>query len=183
MSFSQKLLQASITMANGVFSGGRNSATITAAGDGTSGTAGVGKSTQAVVGLRMSATIVVNGSDNPGNMELAIYGLPLSLMNQLSTVGTNWQTEKNSITLSAGEVGGQMSVVFQGLIFNAYVDAAAMPQVAFRLTCSPGGGGYNAMKPAAPISFQGPKKKPQICSRNSRGRWVFRSRITASRRC
>jgi hypothetical protein len=56
MAFSQKLLQASITMANGVFSGGQNSATITGAGDGTSGTAGVGKSTQAVVGLRMSAT-------------------------------------------------------------------------------------------------------------------------------
>jgi hypothetical protein len=90
--FTKKLLQASITMANGVFSGGQNSATITG---------------QTATNLRMSATIVVSGSNNPGNMELAIYGLPLSLMNQLSTVGTYWQQNKNSITLSAGDVGGQ----------------------------------------------------------------------------
>ena len=142
-------------MANRVFSGGKNTATVTGASN-----------------LRMSATIVVSGSNNPGNMELAIYGLPLSLMNQLSTVGNQyWQQAKNSITLSAGEVGGQMSVVFQGIIFNAYVDAAAMPQVAFRLTCNPGGGGFNAMKPVAPITFQGPKKASDMLLCSWRGKW------------
>jgi len=149
MAFTQKILQASITMANGVFSGGQNSATITG---------------EQATNLRMSATIVVSGSNNPGNMELSIYGLPLSLMNQLSNVGTQYRQQKNSITLSAGEVGGQMSVVFQGLIFKAYVDAAAMPQVAFRLTCNPGGGGYDAMKPVAPVSFKGPKKASDMLS-------------------
>ena len=112
----------------------------------------------------MSSTIIVNGSNYTGSIELSIYGLPLSLMNQLSTVGNQyWQQAQNSITLSAGEVGGQMSVVFQGQIFNAYVDAAAMPQVAFRLTCSPGGG-FHAMKPVTPITFQGPKKASDMLS-------------------
>jgi hypothetical protein len=150
MAFTQKVLQASFSLANGSFAGGGNSATVTG---------------ESATNLRMSATIVVAGSSNPGNMELAIYGLPLSLMNQLSTVGNQyWQMAKNSITLSAGEVGGQMSVVFQGQIFNAFVDAAAMPQVAFRLTCNPGGAGFNAMKPVAPISFQGPKKASDMLS-------------------
>ena len=135
MTFTQKLLSVEFNLASGNFSGGGNAATLS--------------------GLRMSATIDVSGGVSSGTMELAIYGLPLSLMNQLSTVGKNmWQLDKNSVALYAGEAGGQMSLAFSGLIHNAFVDAKSMPQVCFRISAVPGGA-YFAVTPAAPISKPG----------------------------
>jgi hypothetical protein len=66
----------------------------------------------------------------------------------------------NSVSLYAGEEGGQMSLEFSGNIQSAYMDAQAMPQVCFRLSALPGGG-VTAVKPAEPIS----KKGPQIAER------------------
>jgi hypothetical protein len=152
MSFIQKLLQCSITMANGVFDGGQNSATIQTTG-GLNAT-----------DLRMSASITVTGSSIPGIMDLAIYGLPLSLMNQLSTVGTNYLRRlKNTISLSAGEVGGQFNLVFQGLIEIAFVDAAAQPQVCLRIHATPNGS-YFSVKPVPPISKQGAQPASDMIS-------------------
>jgi hypothetical protein len=97
-------------------------------------------------------------------MDLAIYGLPLSLMNQLSTVGDNYLKRfKNTITLSAGEVGGQFSVVFTGLIETAFVDAAAQPQVCFRLHATPNGSYYSVM-PVTPISKAGSQSASDMIS-------------------
>jgi hypothetical protein len=79
-------------------------------------------------------------------------------MNQLTTLGTQlWQYQgKNTITVQAGTATTGLSVVFKGLIYNAYMDAQSMPQVCFRLegtAC----GGYDAVKPVAPVSFSGSK--------------------------
>lgn len=134
MAFTQKLLSASIEMATGTFSGGSNTAQLS--------------------GLRMSLQATFPGGESQGSAELAIWGLPLSMMNQLSLVGTQLaQIKKNKISVFAGETGGQMSLVYQGEIICAYVDAAGMPDVPFRLSMSPGI--FAAVQPVKPISIQG----------------------------
>lgn len=143
MSFTQKILKAELSIAGGNFSGGGNAATL--------------------LGYAMEAVIDVSGGVSSGTMALAIYGLPLSVMNQLSTVGTQlMRRSQNKIKLYAGETGdggktiqGE-TLVFVGEISEAFVDAKAMPRVCFRVMAVPGGG-YWAVAPAEPVSKSGPQ--------------------------
>lgn len=137
MAFTKKLINVGFSLSQGVFAGGGNSAQVT--------------------GLRVSADIEMNGAPSTGTMHLAIWGLPLSVMNQLSTVGKQkTQQGKNEVQVYAGDAESGMSLVYSGLIFDAYVDAQNMPDVCFRLTGSPGGG-YHAAKPVPPTSKSGPQ--------------------------
>src|ERR1700735_661423 len=108
MAFDQKILQAQISLGSGVFAGGSNSSTVLAFG----GNAG-GQQLQS--GLRMSAIIEVVGGQGQGTLRLAIYGLTLQHMNQLTTLGTQyWQYQgKNTITLQAGTGTTGLSMVFK----------------------------------------------------------------------
>lgn len=135
MSFTEKFINVQFTLANGSF--------------------GKGKNNQATVtGYRVTAQILNAGGPTQSTMSLAIYGLPLDLMNQLSTVGNQaFKMYKNSITVEAGDVGSDATLVFAGDIINAFVDANAMPQVCFRVYAAPGR--YYAMKPATALSIQG----------------------------
>ncbi len=133
-SFTRKRLDVQFNLANGNFGGGGNTYTAS--------------------GLRIQAQVNATGGVAYSSMECAIFGLPLSVMNQLSTVGKQLNAQyQNNVALMAGEEGGQMSVVFQGSVFNAYVDAQSMPAVSFRVTGMPGL--YEAVKPATPLSVQG----------------------------
>jgi hypothetical protein len=96
MAFSPKLINVSFSLASGNFNGGGNTANIS--------------------GLRVSCHIVANGGASQSQLELAIYGLPLSVMNALTTFGTQYnQQTKNQITVQAGDASG-MSLVFIGNI-------------------------------------------------------------------
>lgn len=131
--FSQKLIRVQFDLANGQFEGGGNTAM--------------------VEGLRVACQIV-NVGNGSGTAEIAIYGLPLKLMNQLSTVGAQaYQAYKNGISILAGDAETGLNVVWTGAIVYAYVDAQAMPQVAFRVSSAPGV--FQAAKPVPPISIKG----------------------------
>ena len=134
MAFEKKRLRVQFSLAQGVFSGGGNAATIE--------------------NLRMTFVGYYPGGADQGTAEVSIWGLPLSMMNQLSTVGTQInQISKNQISVFAGEDGGAMSLVYSGSITSAFVDANAQPDVAFRIIAAPGT--YQAVKPAKPISIKG----------------------------
>ena len=135
MSLSPKLIDVSFSLAQGSF------------GDG-------GGNTANASGYRVVCHIVNVGGAQQSNMELAIYGLPLAMMNQLTTFGTNYQqVYKNGITVSAGDADSGMSVVFQGNIFQAWVDGQSMPNVCLRVVATPGSF-YSAM-PQTPLSYSG----------------------------
>jgi hypothetical protein len=140
LAFTQKLMQASISL---------------------------GGSANTFSGLRMSATIEAQGATEnglTGNMELAIWGMPLSLMNQLTTLGANYTAKmQEQVELSAGDSDG-MFLVFVGDIIRAYVDAQNMPLVAFRLYATSGGPTWS-MKPVPPISLSGPQDVAQMLQR------------------
>lgn len=141
MSFVQRLINVQFDLANGVFAGGGNSLNVT--------------------GLRVTARISVPGGASPSVLDAAIYGLSLSQMNQLSTVGTQIDRQaQNKVTVTAGDAQSGMAVVYKGTLNWAYVDARGMPNVALRVQGS--AGSYEAVKPVQPTSVKGSSDVAQI---------------------
>ena len=140
VSFTKKILSATLSLANGNF------------GDSGGNTVTLDK-------LRMSAAIDVVG-DGAGKMSLDIYGLGIDVMNKMSTVGTQLgQQNKNSVQLFAGDADDDLNLlnptlVFSGSIHAALVDAQNQPQVCFRIEAV-SGGGYESVKPAPHTSLPG----------------------------
>ena len=134
MALIERLMTVQIALANGVFAGGGNSITLK--------------------GLRMSCRITIPGGATMSQLEGVIYGVPLSVMNQLSTVGKQLDRQaKNTIVVMAGDAQSGQSLVYSGTLFSAYVDAQNMPQVGFRVSGMEGH--YEAIKPVAPTSVEG----------------------------
>lgn len=108
-----------------------------------------------VKGLRVSANVVKAGGLSMGSASLAAYGMTLSQMNQLSTLGINpLVIGPNFVTVMAYDEGSQPSVVFQGSITNAWMDGNAMPNVPFRVEAH--AGLFEAIAPCPPSSYEGP---------------------------
>ena len=134
MSLVQRLIDVEFSLANGNFDGGGNSLTLS--------------------GLRVSARITVPGGSSMSQLDAAIYGLPLSTMNQLSTVGIDLdRIAKNTITVRAGDARSGMALVYKGTLTAAFVDAQAQPNVSFRVSGL--AGLYEAVAPIAPTSVKG----------------------------
>jgi len=132
VAFTQKRIDLQLSLQNGNFEGGGNSATLS--------------------GLRVSAKIANAGAPGMGVAEISVYGMPLQMMNQLSAVGTQYNVQgQNAVTVLAGDADSVLPTVFQGTIYAAWVDAAAMPEVNFRLMAY--AGLYGAVQPAQPTSF------------------------------
>lgn len=105
-------------------------------------------------GLRIKASIHNAGGLSDGTLDLTIYGMTKSLMNQLSTLGMQINlVPKNAITLLAGD-SGNMSTAFEGYIIAAYADFNAQPQVAFHISAHTFGAFATA--PAEASSYRGP---------------------------
>lgn len=114
-------------------------------------------------GLRVTSEIVKAGGPSMGTATLQVFGMTLQQMNQFSTLGqrpTTWR--KNTITIAAGDQGGLLSTVFVGNITNAWFDGAAPANPAFQVLAHVGG--FNAINPAKPTSFQGQANVSDILS-------------------
>jgi hypothetical protein len=113
-----------------------------------------GFNTLAVSGLRASATISkLVGASQP-SLELVVFGLSLDAMNQLTTVGKQpFSMRNNTIQVEAGYSGGQLSTVYQGLIYQAFADMSAQPEAALIVLSTTNG--LVAMKPVPPTSYKG----------------------------
>jgi hypothetical protein len=123
--FSIKQLQASITInptsTTPTFNGS-NANTITFGGP----------NNQAV---RMRAEIH-NAGGIDGSLDLSVWGLPLSVMNQLSTYGTQInRLPKNAITLLAGDDQSGLQQAWSGSIIASVVDFQ-QPDAAMRITAN-----------------------------------------------
>lgn len=113
-----------------------------------------GQNTVDLSGLRASANITKAGGPGMSQMQFTIYGMKLSTMNKLSTLGmVVTQKRRNSVTLSAGDDQNGFGNVFQGTIANAWIDLQAAPEVAFHVEAFTGL--LDALEPADPISIKG----------------------------
>lgn len=85
-------------------------------------------------GLRVSAHYVAYSGDAQAALQMRVYGLPLDMINQLTTIGTIMRQRRNNrITLTAGEEGGSMATVYEGTIDSAFGDFNAAPDVVFHV--------------------------------------------------
>ncbi len=107
-----------------------------------------------ITGKRVSVKISNAGPPSQGTADATIYGLTLSMMNELSSIGTQIDVyNKNFIAIEAGDAQSGMALVFRGSIYLAFVDAQAQPEVAFRISAT--AGFYQAIAPAAATSIDG----------------------------
>lgn len=85
-------------------------------------------------GLRVSANIVKSGTPSGSTANLRIYGMKLDTMNKLATLGMVYnQMKRNVVTVLAGDLGANKSIVFVGSITQAWIDFGGMPDVAFHV--------------------------------------------------
>lgn len=135
MTFAPKQIQVQFSLASGVFQDGGNSKTLS-------------------YPTRMSAKISNAGPPAMGQLDLDVYGMTLSDMNQLTSVGTQINlVSQNTIIVMAGDVGGTLSKVFEGTIGYAWMDGQNQPQTVFRVQAY--GGLYHKVAPAASTSISG----------------------------
>ena len=122
-------------------------------GEGTFGQ--TGKNTLTLSGLRVVATIQKGGFPNMDTAEIRVFGVPQSLMNQVSTLGipqtmARWN---NIVTLTAGDAVNGMAQVFSGSIYSVVQKFNAAPETYFQIVSF--AGYINAMAPVAPTSYPG----------------------------
>lgn len=135
MAFKRRILTAKFTLGEGNFGDESQSNAVT------------------VEGLRMRARVDHAGGVGQTTLELEVYGMSLSVMNTLSTLGFVATTlRKNTVSVSAGDEKG-VAVVFEGTIWDAYVDLTSQPDICFRVQAS--ATGVDALAPADPTSYVG----------------------------
>lgn len=114
-----------------------------------------GTDTVTVSGLRATATITRNGGLSPAHLSLKIYGMTLSVMNQLTQLGQPIAfVSNNYVAVEAGDAINGMSLVFAGQSLGTWIDASGAPDVA--LVCEANEGQYLLVAPANPTSYSGP---------------------------
>jgi len=117
-----------------------------------------GSNTVSLSNLRMSAKIIKSGDPTLNKLDLTIYGMTLSLMNQLSTFGQQINLIRPSlVTVTAGDA---LSTVFQGNVQHAWSDFQGAPDVPFHVEAFSGLMG--GIQPMPPTSFQGSQDAAQI---------------------
>lgn len=104
--------------------------------------------------LRASVEIAETGGPAFSTCHLSIYGMTLSNMNKLSTLGQSITlVRKNVVTVEVGDTTNGLGVAYQGQIIEAWADFGGMPEVAFHI--SAGMGYLQAIKPIPPTSYNG----------------------------
>jgi hypothetical protein len=102
------------------------------------------------------ATVRINKQGSPAynSADIRIFGLSATIMNQLSRIGLQpAAVRNNTVTVTAGEAGGNMPTVFCGGIQEAWPDFSNPAEVAFCVTAHTGI--LAAMKPMAPTAYSG----------------------------
>lgn len=135
MSFVRRLIDTTFTLGEGTF------------GD-------TGGNTSKLSGLRTQTKIVKAGGISMGALQMQIWGMPLSMMNKLSTLGMAVQlVRRNTVVVEAGDEGSSKTTVFSGTIQNAWFDAQGAPDVMFHIEAQIGL--IDAVSVIAPTSYTG----------------------------
>jgi hypothetical protein len=131
----KRAIRVTFTLANGTFATGSNTTTLD--------------------GLRCKAKIVNAGGASMPHLSLEVYGMKLSDMNILSTLGMKINIQgKNMVTVGASDGNDGFATVFKGTITSSWFDGAAMPDVTFRVEAN--AGAFDAVSTLQPTSFNGP---------------------------
>lgn len=84
--------------------------------------------------LRMTASVHQGQGVYNGELQLAIEGLPLDIMQRLTVIGfIKAQNIGNRITVYAGDSKVGLQMIFKGVIWQAFIDANRQPNVAIHI--------------------------------------------------
>lgn len=135
MTFQKRRLDISISLGgSGTFDGSNNQTNLT--------------------GYRAHAQIQQAGGVSDGVLDLTIWGMKQSMMNQLSTLGMKLNlVTKNSITVTAGNDSDNGAVVFVGQIITAESNYQGQPEVSFHIVAHTGL--LSSVVQATPTSYRG----------------------------
>ena len=116
---------------------------------------GSGQNSVKLQGLRIIATIQKLGPPAFGTAEVRVFGLPPSIMNEVSTLGVplNMIRLKNTITVEAGDDVSGMATVYNGYIYRAWQNFDYQPETLLQIVSNTGA--VDAIAPATPTSVQG----------------------------
>ncbi len=92
---------------------------------------------------------------NPGATTaiLHIWGITRNQLNQFTQAGLQYGVRNNIVLVEAGDVGGTMSAVFQGVVLESFPDFTAMPDVPLMISASTTAD--LQLKPVPPSSVKG----------------------------
>lgn len=122
-----------------------------------------GFDTVKLTGLRVLAKITKAGGASMGTAQLQIFGLPLSIINKVSTLGMIVTTQRlNEVLVEAGDEGGTMSAVFSGNIIDAFGAFDQAPDIPLMITAKIGA--FDAVRPIPPTTFKGSADAATILS-------------------
>lgn len=111
-----------------------------------------GTDTVTLSGIRASVRITASGAKSGSTANIKVYGLTSSLMNQLTTLGRQYNyVPINKLLVSAGSSTAGLSPIFGGTINEAYGEYESAPDVSMFFNCTAGLG--DAVAPAVPSSF------------------------------
>lgn len=120
-----------------------------------------GKDTVTLSGYRASAKIANSGAPSGSSLHLEVYGMTLSLMNQLSTLGMVVRlVPRDTVVVAAGDARKGMTTVFVGTIINAWADFQSAPNVPFYVEAQSGLGESVTVIPVS--SYRGGTDVAQI---------------------
>ncbi len=119
--------------------------------------------TVTLTGHRVIVDINASGGDQQGQLFARIYGLPIEMINRLTSIGPV-QTQirgKNSIQIAAGDDDGSaLTTIYLGTIDTAWGDFQSAPDVALNITALSALAA--AVKPVAAVSYKGAADVPTI---------------------
>lgn len=110
--------------------------------------------TATIENCRVSMQANIIGGEGMAQCSGRIFGMGLSLMNQLSRVGrlpNVWRD--NTMTIKAGDEKQGMSQIFQGTVITAFPDLLSAPEVSFIVSAV--AGGIEQLKPAPNNTYPG----------------------------
>ena len=135
MAFTKKKISVTFTLDSGSFAGST-------------------ANTVTLDGYRVSAHITEAGWPSQDECQLRIYGMGLSLMNQLSLMGkTPVFIGRNTVSVAAGDDVNGMGLVYIGTVTAAHTDLSGAPDAIFHVVAH--AGAYQAVQAIPPSSFKG----------------------------
>lgn len=128
-------------------------------GEGDFGNSGFNQSTYE--GLRVSATVTKNGGVSMSQLSMRVYGMALTAMNRLSTLGKPLTDGRNNkVRVEAGDDEVGYTTVFIGTISQAWADMNDQANAALVVTAH--SGLLDALRPTPPSSYTGPTSVSNI---------------------
>jgi hypothetical protein len=137
MTWSKKRIDVTISLGKGQFGNQPDSNSVT------------------LTGYRVSMNMQAYFGDSMGYTECKIYGLPLDLMAQLTTIGPINTTIRNAnyMSIAVGDVDSALTTIFTGVIFTAASDFQESPNTCLTII-SYSVAGISAT-PVGAVSFKG----------------------------